>query len=86
MSDIKPLSAAARFGSEFFEPYWTEIYGREVTASVYVAAHDQVAYFVATRCTTPTKALESSATDIRPTAPSSVVTLKCSSMWSNSWS
>jgi hypothetical protein len=40
MSDIKPLSAAARFGSEFFEPYWTEIYGREVTSSVYFAAHD----------------------------------------------
>ena len=86
MSDIKPLSAAARFGSEFFEPYWTEIYGREVTSSVYVAAMTRLRTSSLFRCTTPTKALESSATDIRPTAPSSVVKLKCSSMWSNSWS
>jgi hypothetical protein len=86
MSDIKPLSAAARFGSEFFEPYWTEIYGREVTSSVYVAAMTRLRTSSLPRCTTPTKALESSATDIRPTAPSSVVKLKCSSMWSKSWS
>jgi hypothetical protein len=86
MSDIKRLSAAARFGSEFFEPYWTEIYGREVTSSVYVAAMTRLRTSSLSRCTTPTKALESSATDIRPTAPSSVVKLKCSSMWSKSWS